>query len=276
MLPRAIVLLLLAAILVAGIVYSQRRNEPLKVSGFIEADEIRVGSRVGGRVQKVHVAEGQTVAKGDPLMELEPYDLNERHAESLAKVEQAKAQRQLAQITVDRIRPAYERQAASKEEMDTANAQLALATAAVAAAEASARAINEQIAELKVISPVGGTVEAVDLQPGDLVPANAPVLSLMDTSNLWVRAYVPENHMDLQPGRKVKVSVDSFPDRRFNGHISFIARQAEFTPGNIQTPEERSKQVFRIKVTLDEGLDVLRPGMSADVWLEGEGDGVKG
>ena len=51
--------------------------------------------------------------------------------------------------------------------------------------------------------------------------------------------------------------------------ISFISRQAEFTPGNVQTPEDRaSKQVFRIKVTLGEGLDVLRPGMAADVWLE--------
>ena len=49
--------------------------------------------------------------------------------------------------------------------------------------------------------------------------------------------------------------------------MTFLARQAEFTPSNIQTPEERSKQVFRIKVTLKEGWDVLRPGMSADVWL---------
>ena len=89
----------------------------------------------------------------------------------------------------------------------------------------------------------------------------------MDTSHLWVRAYLPENHLDVQVDQKVKVGVDSFPDRRFNGHISFVARQAEFTPGNVQTPEERSKQVFRIKVTLDEALDELRPGMTADVYL---------
>ena len=62
--------------------------------------------------------------------------------------------------------------------------------------------------------------------------------------------------------------MDSFPHRKFSGHVSFIARQAEFTPDNVQTPEERSKQVFRIKVSLDEGLDVLRPGMTADVGLE--------
>ncbi len=268
MLTRVIVILLVAAALVAALVYSQRRHGPLAVSGFVEADEIRVGSRVGGRVMKVPVMEGQAVKVGDLLLELEPYDLLARHAEAEAKLEQARAQQQLAQITFDRIKPAYERNAASHEEMDTATAQLRSAKAAVEAAEAVVKALDQQIAELKVISPVNGTVEAVDQQPGDLVAANAPVLSLMDTSKLWVRAYLPENHLNVQTGRKVLVSVDSYPDRKFAAHVSFVARQAEFTPGNVQTPEERSKQVFRVKVTLDEGLDVLRPGMSADVWLE--------
>ena len=90
----------------------------------------------------------------------------------------------------------------------------------------------------------------------------------MDGERLWVRAYVPENHLNIQMGHKVWVTVDSFPQRRFAGHVSFVSRQAEFTPGNVQTPEERSKQVFRIKVLLDEGTNVLRPGMAADVWLE--------
>lgn len=267
MIPRIIAILLVAGLLVTAIVFSQKRQQPLKVSGFIEADEIRVGSRVGGRVQKVLAAEGQAVKSGDLLIELEPYDLNERLAETIAKIEQARAQEQLAQVTVNRLKPAFERNAASKEEMDSANAQLRLTTAAVTGAEANSNALKKQITELKIMSPVDGTVEAVDLQPGDLVAANAPVLSLMDTSNLWVRAYLPENHLDVQAGRKVIVTVDSM-DRKFKAHVSFIARQAEFTPGNVQTPEERSKQVFRIKVTLEEGLDVLRPGMSADVWLE--------
>ena len=108
-------------------------------------------------------------------------------------------------------------------------------------------------------------VVGVELQRGDMISPNAPVLSLLDTSHLWVRAYIPENRMNVQPGNKVAITVDSFPDRTFGGHISFISREAEFTPNNVQTPEERSKQVFRIKATLDEGLDVLRPGMAADV-----------
>jgi hypothetical protein len=61
--------------------------------------------------------------------------------------------------------------------------------------------------------------------------------------------------------------VDSFPGERFSGRLTFIAQEAEFTPRNVQTPEERSKQVFRIKVELDQGRERLRAGMAADVLL---------
>jgi multidrug resistance efflux pump len=106
------------------------------------------------------------------------------------------------------------------------------------------------------------------LQPGDLVFANAPAVSLIDMQRVWVRAYVPEDRLDLALGDRLPVTVDSYPGKRFTGEITFISRQAEFTPSNVQTPEERSKQVFRVKVTLVDGLDQLRPGMAADVWLE--------
>jgi multidrug resistance efflux pump len=368
----AIVLVLLAASATALLVYSQSGRGPLKVSGFIEAYEIRIGSRVGGRVQKVFVAEGEQVDQGETLVALEPYDLNERRAQAeaelagrhaehakLAKgfrseeIEQAKAAHDrlasqlselehgprpqeiaaaearvrlaeaelvLAQENLDRLERLVQRNAVTKEELDeavtalrvaratldvqqqelallregtrperieAARAQLeeaqqewllrkngyraeeiAQAQAAVEAAQAAIAAIDQQLAELNVVAPLEAVVEAVDLRPGDMISPNGPVLSLMDASRLWVRAYVPENKLDLRIDQPIFVSVDSYPGIRFRGHISFIARQAEFTPSNVQTPEERSKQVFRIHVTLDEGLDRLRPGMSADVWLE--------
>lgn len=288
-----------------ALLWSQRRTGPVKVSGFIEADEIRVGSRVGGRVAKVPAVEGQTVKAGDVLVELEPFDLLERKAEASARLEKlvngprpqeiaaaearlrlATAQRERAATTLKRVQDSFQRNAASPDELDNAlesdkssQAQVEVRVQEldelkagtrpeeIAEAKAQLAAIEKQIAELIVRSPVNGVVEAVDLQPGDLVSPNAPVLSLLDNSHLWVRAYVPEDRMNLQPGQELMVSVDSMPDRRFKGRIGFIARQAEFTPNNVQTPEERSKQVFRIKVDLMEGLDVLRPGMSADVWL---------
>jgi multidrug resistance efflux pump len=373
MLKQVILILVVGTVLVAALVFSRWHHAPLKVSGFAEADEIRVGSRVGGRVKAVHVVEGQVVRPGDVLLELEPYDLLERRAQATAdlaartaeyarltagfrdeeiaqaqarrdqlaatltklktgprpqeivaaeaRVAQAQAQKELASLTQTRVKESFSRHAASAEEMDRANeevksaeqaivvreqelallkegtraediaaaeAQLreaeqaltlaktgyrkeevAAAKAAADAARAALAAVEQQVAELTIRAPVNGVVEALELQPGDIVAAGAPVLSLVDMGSLWVRAYVPENHLDVHIDQPVTVTVDSFPNRDFVGRISFVARQAEFTPGNVQTPEERSKQVFRIKVQLDAAArEVLRPGMAADVWLD--------
>ncbi|MFT3785167.1 MAG: efflux RND transporter periplasmic adaptor subunit [Tepidisphaeraceae bacterium] len=265
---RIVVIVVVALLLLAALIASQLWPRAATVSGFIEADEIRVGSRVGGRVQRVAVTEGQKVHAGDLLIELEPFDLLQRHAEAVAKVAQANAQLKLAQVTYDRIKPSFERNVASSDELNKAEADVDVAKATVVAAEAAVKSLDARIAELKVVAPLEGTIEAVDLQPGDLLAPDAPALSISDTSHLWVRAYLPENRLGVKIGDKLNVVVDSFPGRKFAGHLSFVARQAEFTPGNVQTPEERSKQVFRIKVTLDEGLDVLRPGMSADLAVE--------
>jgi len=368
-----IAFVLVAAGIIGWLYWTQSRPERFIVSGLVEADQIRVGSRVGGRVAEVFVAEGQSIEAGKPLLRIDPFDLRQRLAEATAalaaaqaeharlkegyraeEVAQARAQRDQSKATLAKLiagpRPAeieiareqlnaakaslelaeseYARltrlreaeQAAPtefdqavrslktaradvaaaeqrvalleegtrKEEIAEAQAALARAEAAlklledgyraedvakaeaeVAARQAHVEAIQVQIGELTVAAPCDCVVEAVDLQPGDLVAANAPAVSLLDPSKLWVRAYVPEARLgQVALGRRVPVMVDSFPGRKFAARVSFISREAEFTPRNIQTPEERSKQVFRIKVTLEEGLDVLRVGMAADVLLD--------
>jgi multidrug resistance efflux pump len=112
-------------------------------------------------------------------------------------------------------------------------------------------------------------VEAIDLRPGDLTAPNAPTVSLLDTSRMWVRTYVPQGMLHrVRTGQILPIHVDSFPDREFSGEIVFIASEGEFTPRNIQTPEERSKQVFRMKLRLLEGHDLLHVGMAADVRID--------
>ena len=359
------------AVLIGFLFYSQQQSGRVVVSGFVEADEIRVGSRVGGRVLRVLAEEGVRVAAGETLVELEPFDLLERKAESQQQLAQAaavhdkltngfrpeeiaqsSARRKQIQAEVDKLRngprpqeissaqadlrltdaelalakKVYQRaeslfgkQAIDKNELDEAATKLSVAQAAVDtrterlalleegsrtediakavamleeanqelilqqtgyrsedvreakaardAAQAALQAIERLLEELKITAPTDAVVEAIELRPGDLLSPNSPAVSLVDTQRMWVRAYVPENHLNLQNGQVVAVRVDSFPGRTFTGEVVFVARQAEFTPGNVQTPEERSKQVFRIKVQLTEGLDVLRPGMAADVVL---------
>ena len=138
--------------------------------------------------------------------------------------------------------------------------------AALDAAKARLAAIGRQIAELKISAPIGGIVNAVELVPGDLIVADAPVMTILDLNRIWLRAYVPEDRLDIAIGRPVSVIFDAWPDVRLNGRVAFVSSQSEFTASNVQTSERRAEQVFRIKVTLDEaaGRD-LRPGMAADI-----------
>jgi multidrug resistance efflux pump len=174
-------------------------------------------------------------------------------------LQEAEAERRVAEATRDLVVERGYRQ----EEIDAAKA-------AMLAAQQEVGIICEEMKELQIRSSVDGLVESLELQPGDLVTPNAPVLSMMDTRRLWVRAYIPQRHLDLQRGDRLRVKIDAYPDRQFQGRVSFVNRQAEFTPSNVQTYEERAKQMFRIKVVLDDvdpQIDI-RPGMTADVYLD--------
>src|SRR6476620_6669951 len=129
MLLRAGILAVLVVGLVGYLFYSHHRHEPLKVSGFVEADEIRVGSRVGGRVSNTLAVEGATGHKGDLRVELEPYDLLARQAQTKAQLESAGASVELAKITYDRMKSSYESKATSASELDRASADLKSAVA---------------------------------------------------------------------------------------------------------------------------------------------------
>jgi multidrug resistance efflux pump len=314
---------LLIAALVAALVVALRRSQTqpqdFHVSGFLEADEIAVGSRVGGRVARVHAQEGSAVEEGEVLVELEPFDLLERHAREAAEVaalearlaalragprvqeieaararlEAARAAAALALIEEDRTRAlvaeAVHPQEAldrTKAELDSARADerarseelglleegtrpedIAAAEAELAAARAEAAALERALEELTVRAPLAATVEACDLQPGDLVAANAAMTVLRARGELYVRAYVPQNRLTFTVGAPAEVGVDAFPGRRFAAEVTYVAPRGEFTPSNVQTPEQRSQVVVRVRVRLLEGANELRPGVAADVWF---------
>lgn len=119
----------------------------------------------------------------------------------------------------------------------------------------------------KVLSPIDGVVLTKVHDSGEVVGANSPILILGDRNNMWVKVFVPEgfvNRVDLQQAATLRF--DGLKED-FKGRVSFIAPRAEFTPRNVQTPEERVTQTFAIKVALEHAPKYLRPGVSADVSL---------
>jgi multidrug resistance efflux pump len=136
----------------------------------------------------------------------------------------------------------------------------------VAQARAQLAEIDAQLGEMKIVAPSDCVVEVLSVKVGDVLAANREIATLLLPEHLWVRVYVPEPWLGhIQLGEAVKVRVDSDPDKDFQGTVEQLAREAEFTPRNVQTVGERIKQVFGIKIRLDNREGKLRAGMAADV-----------
>jgi multidrug resistance efflux pump len=120
-----------------------------------------------------------------------------------------------------------------------------------------------------VVAPSAATVEVLDVRPGDLIPPNTPVATLLERDQIYVRIYIPETEIGhVQLGQKAEVRVDSFSKTVFEGTVEQINQQAEFLPRNVQTREERVHQVFGVKVRIDDPSNRVRAGMAADVKLK--------
>ncbi len=138
----------------------------------------------------------------------------------------------------------------------------------IAQARARVAELDSQLREMLITAPGDCVLEVLSVKVGDVVPPNREVATLLLTQHLWVRVYVPQPWLGgIQIGQKVTVRADAFPGKQFEGVVEQINRSAEFTPRNVQTPGERLKQVFGVKVRLP--APELRAGMSADVIFPG-------
>jgi HlyD family secretion protein len=145
-----------------------------------------------------------------------------------------------------------EQEAASrKAEVDRAKAQVMVA--------------DVQVNDTVAASPVDGVVLTKNADLGEVLNAGVPVLTIGDVAKPWVRAYVTEKQLGrVKLGDKVKVTTDSYPGKEYWGKVTFIASEAEFTPKQIQTSEERIKLVYRIKVELENPNQELKLNMPVD------------
>ena len=273
------------------------------VSGTIEADEVHVGSRYGGRVQKLFAQEGDSLTNSQIIAELDAAELparRDRMAAQLAELEAGPRKEEIAAAKADweaqladlelartnavRAVDLFARNTISPTERDqtVSHANLLEKTAAaaksrydlllagtrpeeIAQSRAELAELDTQLAEMKIAAPSDSTLEVLSVKVGDMLAPNQQVATLL-LPHIWVRVYVPEPWLaHIKLGDTVKVSVDGHAGKDFSGVVEQIARQAEFTPRNVQTAEERVKQVFGIKVRLDNATGDLRAGMSVDV-----------
>jgi membrane fusion protein YbhG len=312
-----------------------------RVSGYVEATEVRVAPEVGGRLIEVKVAEGDRVNAGDLVARIDTADTDlalrrasaerdqaqaqlallragsrqEDIRQAATQVESAQADVRAAQAELDaaaadverfenllranagsvkqrddavtrrnvaaaRVRGAQERArgasdalarwraGARPEEIDAARARVSSVDAQIAALQKSA-------ADATLKAPVGGIVTSKLLDAGEMVAPRAPVAVITDLDHAWANVYVDERVVpQLKIGQPATLITDA--GQRLTGTVTFISPRAEFTPRNVQTAEERSKLVYRVKIATDNRAGVLKPGMPVEAELAPQGDGGGG
>ncbi|WP_182186655.1 HlyD family secretion protein [Pectinatus frisingensis] len=151
--------------------------------------------------------------------------------------------------------------------------EIELASAKVEQAKKQFELAKTQLAYAQIMTPIDGFVLSKNIEPGEYVSAGTPIVTIGDLDHVWLKAYIPENDLGrVKLGQKVSITTDTYPNKNYNGYISFISSEAEFTPKNIQTSEERVKLVYRIKITIENTAHELKPGMPADAVINLEGE----
>ncbi len=220
----------------------------------------------GSRQQEIDAAEAKLTAVNAEL---------EKAKEDYERVKALYEDEFASESELDAARTAYEatqaQQKQAQEQLDLVQAgpteeTLEAAQARVTQAQAALDLAEEQLDDATISAPIAGVILKKNMEAGEIVSPGVPVYTIGDLAHPWVTVYVKEDKLGLvKLGQTAEISVDSYPNKTYPGEVTHIASEAEFTPKNVQTKEERVKLVFEVEVSVENPNRDLKPGMPADV-----------
>ena len=250
-------------------------------------DELLAGSRPEEVAQAQAVAER---ARADAVRWQSEFErIRQLHEEGVVSAQLLDSVRANQEMAREQLRAAGQQlklvqEGPRKEQIEQARAALQQANAQHALVKAGPR--REQIAQARarleqarqalagaetrlgyavVVSPLTGVVLSENIEPGEYVAAGTPVVTVGDLANVWLRAYINEPDLGrVKVGQTARARTDTYAGKFYEGRVSFLSSQAEFTPRNVQTEQERVKLVYRVKIDFPNPQMELKPGMPAD------------
>jgi HlyD family secretion protein len=251
-----------------------------KTNGRIEATEIDVASKYAGRLASVEVDEGDEVKAGQVLARISSpeYEAQLHTAQAnvlvtksaLASAEATVAQRKADQVYAQRdlergkelvgkgwlTKQVFDQRVdkadAANAALDAAEKQREAARSMVASTEAEVERISSIIADLTIISPRDGRVQYRLHRTGEVVNAGTPIVQILDLKDVYMTIYLPAAQAGkLALGDEARLILDPYPDLVIPANVTFVATEAQFTPKPVETPAEREKLIFRVKLQVD-------------------------
>jgi len=282
-------------------VLGRSASRPLRGIGFgngrLEATEIDIATKFAGRLSDVLAREGDDVAAGDVLarMDTKVLDAQIRRAEAeLRRARQAHAlafaihddremRRALAARELERSLSLLQDHTVAEQQVDrdrttlataqsaceAAKAQLADAEAAIDVAQAELEALRAELGESVLHAPRGGRVLYRLAEPGEVLPAGGKILTTVNLADLYMTVFLSEADAgQARIGADAEIVLDALPDRPVPATVSFVAPEAQFTPKEVETREQRQRLVFRVKLHVVAPQDSLyKPGMPGVAYI---------
>jgi len=296
-LPILIVLVLFVGL---SLYFFKKQEKPrglLILHGRVEGKEINIGSKVQVRIIRLYKSESDPVKKGELLAELRPDEylamLSSAQKEVQAAEEtvlmaqsyllKSQAKLEQAKIDLERYRALFQEGLVSKRDFEIAElnyisalSELKVNEKYVAQAKAKQSSALQRLKEVevsyretKIYAPADGVILSRVAEEGEVVNPGQVIYTMVDLNKLYIKVYIPEPELGkVKLGQQARVYVDAYPDRYFNGTLTRVYEQAEFTPKNVETKDERVKLVFGAEVSVENPEGLLKPGMPADVVLK--------
>lgn len=288
----------------ASLASCKGKEEPFDASGIFEADETIISAEASGVLKIFDVEEGATLQAGQYIgyvdsiqaylrkvqLQAQIGAVESRKPEITVQLSALQSQLETARRERRRIASLVQADAATRKQLDDADAQVTLLERQLAAQRSSLDVSTEsltqeaaplqaqvaqtadQLGKYRLVNPLTGTVLARYAMAGELVTPGKPLYKIADLSALWLRAYVSAAQLSqLKLGQKVSVLVDDGPDhmKKYPGQVSWISDKAEFTPKSIQTREERANTVYAVKIRVQND-GALKIGMYAELQFGNE------
>ncbi len=234
--------------------------------GVIEAQEVNITSRIGGRIAVLTLDEGDTIEAAQVVCRIEDADIKNQLAKARADLANAVAELNNAERTRLRDQGLFTQNVISAQAYDDALARAEKGRAAMESAQATLRYYKDQLADTLVRSPIAGVVVSKNLQVGEWVNPGTPILTVDDLSTIWARVDLEETQLGfVQTGSPAQVTLPTQPPAVIRGQVMAIGQEGQFA---TETDVRRGRQdirTFYVKVRLLQAQGIAKPGMTAEV-----------